>query len=130
MSADWNSGFKRRPLVEKLAPSVHVIAARKPRTAASVSVTPLCRPESVVYAAAPEHAESIAVGVGHNLKAIASPDSVLPCVFPCEGAGRVLRFSFGDARGVGQSVEPSPMVRSASFTRLEQSRFNSVAHPL
>jgi len=64
ISISTNSGLSTREPLEEGGPSGAVSGPRGP-TAASVSVTPECRPLSVEYPAAPPAFESPTVGVGH-----------------------------------------------------------------
>jgi hypothetical protein len=66
MSRQVHRGFSLRVPTEEFSMACVVAGERRPRTAASVSVTPACRPDSVVYAAAPEPIESIAAVVGQS----------------------------------------------------------------
>jgi hypothetical protein len=68
MRRQVHRGFSLRVPTEEFSMACVVAGERRPRTAASVSVTPACRPDAVVYAAAPEPIESFAV-VGQSLTA-------------------------------------------------------------
>lgn len=85
-----------------------------PSVALGVGQFQICRPSSAFSATASTFAPSFqsrAVGDSHGAggfsipQPAASPASTLPWLLPCDGAGRVVRFSLALLRGVGQGCE-------------------------
>jgi hypothetical protein len=113
MSTSSNCGFKARPAVEVLDPSGVVRGARRPRTAASVSVTPACRVGPFAYAAEPLAFASVTVGVGQ--RCMTASES-----WPrrCPGFADDLKSG---AHGVGHREDEDPVsaVGSAGISRLQ-----------
>ena len=70
----------------------------------------------------PSRAGVPAIGVGQSAPVImshATPAKTSPCVWPCDGARCVVRFSCSDALAVGHDEDPEPFMRRACFSRAE-----------